>query len=416
MGAVPLGASGIDSAGIHPANNVNFSRLGSSVAKTSMLGIARKALSFGGRALLRLNPYVAGAMMLYDGYELYKAYSDSSPSSDASSGAGVVPISASSDNSTTKSSFNVPTTGLVLPDVASANNSKNLMFLNNVATSSATINNDVQRTLSVPPATDGRNLLDVLIQNNEKTNKILASLVQSVNNFSVTSSVNSSSISHALNFLGATLATQVQQDALYYKLADSKQYVNDLQTHPDIDNSLQNDLNGWSDSLDSVDTSDYANGFVNNGHLKVIPDDFIFGRSMNHTLYTYAVPTHSRVPIQSDDSDNYNSPAGMDDLVSAINPASREEFYQKNNLVSDYKLTPKPAVDLDGNVITDSKVSPLDVEHINNSATARKHTDENNFELEDEDFDLWNLPNMDFLQDVDYSQVYKAGADYDKSN
>ena len=405
MGAVPLGASGIDSAGIHPANNVNFSRLGSTVAKTSMLGIARKALSIGGRALLRLNPYVAGAMMLYDGYELYKAYSDSSSSSDASSGAGVVPIPASSDNSTTRPSFNVPTSGLVLPDVASANNSKNLMFLNNVATSSATINNDVQRTLSAPPPTDGRNLLDVLIQNNEKTNKILASLVQSVNNFSVTSSVNSSSISHALNFLGATLATQVQQDALYYKLADAKHYVDDLRTNPDIDSSLYNDVNGSSDS---------------SGAINVIPDGFIFGRSPNHTLYSYSVPNGSRVSSDSTVSNDYNSPAGlgvdMGALVSAINPASREEFYQKNNLVSDYKLTPKPAVDLDGNVISDSNVSPLDVEHIKNTATARKHTDENNFELDDEDFDLWNLPNMDFLQDVDYSQVYKAGADYNKSN
>ena len=91
-------------------------------------------------------------------------------------------------------------------------------------------------------------------------------------------------------------------------------------------------------------------------------------------------------------------------LQDKIHPQSREDFYSKQNIIADYKTTPKEIKDLDGNVLTTA--TPLDIKTTEAVSTARKHTDENNFELDEEDFDMWDsLPTMAFLDYIGYSSV-----------
>ncbi|WP_434658483.1 hypothetical protein [Sulfurimonas sp. NW9] len=407
MGAVPLGSSssisgnyatgtfGSSSSYGSAVNNINYRN---TAVRKSLFEGAKAVFKTGAKSLVRFNPYLAGAMLLYEGYDLYKGYNASSSSSSSSDVA--VPIGSSSDNTSTVPSFNVPpfdSSGTLLTDVVNYNNNRGVDFVGSVAQNSSKINDSVSRLLDISSSYEGSNLLEVLISNNEKTNKILMALVSAVNNFAVSSSVSSSSISTNLGFIGSVLSTQAQQDAMYYNLGSLDDYAKSSLTPPDVNDSLNN--SSLPDDSYTPPTFDNSNPFniqYTYEQQVLSPEEYrrFLGLDSGADLseFEYETPALGGIDIAP--------------LVSAINPASREEFFEKSNQISDYKMTPVPAVDLDGNTITDATLSPLEVERIKNASTARKHTDENNFELDEDDFDMWSLPNMDFLDDIKYSNIY----------
>jgi hypothetical protein len=123
--------------------------------------------------------------------------------------------------------------------------------------------------------------------------------------------------------------------------------------------------------------------------------------SVGETVVNVTTPA----PVVNIDMASVSS--SIDGLKSEINPSSRVDFYDKQNTIADYKTTSIDIQDLDGNIIATD--TPLNIKTRNEASSARKTTDENNFELDDEDFDMWDtMPDIsDIFAKYSYVDMYK---------
>ncbi len=97
----------------------------------------------------------------------------------------------------------------------------------------------------------------------------------------------------------------------------------------------------------------------------------------------------------------------IEDVADAIRDVFEKTKEKDEAILEDlnYKKSAAVISDLDGNVV--ANVSPRELEVIKNASVAREKTDINNFELENEDFDIGDLSNITLLDLVKFSQILK---------
>jgi len=378
MGAVAVSVGGGGNNGIsHSSNNTSYrgvntvssrpsalslSSKGSSLAKT-LASVGKYAVT-AGSLVGRANPYIAGAMLLYEGYKYFSA------DTGGSSLSGVVSVDSTSTISSSVPSFD------------SISSSSALTSLSSKGSSVVTLPKlDLEDLPS--SSREGKTLLEVLENGNKDVLHAIGLLLDSNNAIAEATS----NVALSVNSLGVFLS-QLASDSSSMASIKSSFYVDLIKILSE--SSLLQSPEAKNVSEDIKDFSDFSSKPSFNPH---------------HTFESWSEPSDLGLNSESDIDD---APTTLMDAIASlgtsINPKGRADYFLKQNQISDYHLTPKDIKDMDGEVISTS--TPLDIKTTAHASTARKHTDENNFELDEEDFDLWdNLPDMDFLFNYDYSSV-----------
>jgi len=398
MVAVPLGSRGgvISSNGvgithslkpvkeyIAPAiNNANYTSSSGTKSAVSLLSKFSKYAAPLASVAVRANPYLSAAMLLYEGYQYFTA-------DDEETGADSIRTSTSQNSDPFAKIDNPSPLDISLSSLQRSPTIK----LKKYDPSSFTLENEQSETL-----------IGVMKSSSEATQKALSVLIDSTNAVAVATS----NVSRSVNSLGVILAQMASSSS-------SPTIVNE--TSPEllailsgIASILQNQVSSNS-TANSDDIVEALNSIGSSLGNQSSPNINIDVSSVAEALDAIKSSLDDGLrDVQTSIEDKPLPDLGMlseviANLGTSINPAHREDYYKNSSEVANYNLTPKTVKDMDGNEI--ATASPLDIKTTSHASTARKHTDENNFELEDEDFDMWDgIPVMDFLGYDSFSKAY----------
>jgi len=367
MGVVSLGSAGNMGAsssaeasaalsGVNTASRVHTSVVKGSSLVNTLLKYGKYVVPLL-RATTRLNPYFTGAMALYDAYDYF-----SSPSSSSSGKSGAVPLSGSGKGQAVSSSASSSVGGAVGGDssVAGRTYESAMTSLQNPAKVKVL----PKIELSESSSTDGKTLLSVLEQNNRQLLEAMSMMLESSN----ANAVSTSNVAKSMNMVGLMLG-QIASDNSSMASVTSSFYVDLLKILSSAfpEKSEEN----IADSLNDLYESD--DGYT-------IPH--ARGRADITTTRTFVDSTED---LDASVSGFESVSASIDSLVSAINPDGRSDYFVKQNVLSDFQANDVSITDLDGNVVVTD--APMKVKARADASVARKVTDENNFELDDDDFD-----------------------------
>ena len=372
--------NGVGTASRRPANNSSYASNTSSGSYTSnLLDVAESV----GMFLATKNPYIAGAVVAYEGYKLVKDYFSEDGNSSSSGSSNFSDSSSSSGSSSFSPVVKVP----------SNDSSSSSDYLSTVEHISSSVRSGIHSHLS-KGSSNGSTLLDVLRENNVSSNKVNAGLMSGLidavgiagNHNSVALEKSAQMQMQSINALNSNL-TAVLGDIAFNLSSLNKtispyfSYETFMRTQNDVivRNSLRTTL------AQNKDWDFYPKEVIRDESFSPVKEDPVVDSSIGSSIDDADIETLSPIEQISRELGVMSGylETGFSDLTSQF-----ESTKQKDDLVIDdleFRSSSQTILDLDDNEICN--VSPRDVENIKNATVARKVTDENNFELDDDDFD-----------------------------
>jgi len=370
-----------------PLNNASYTP---NVKKSSyldnILGVAETVATF----VATKNPYIAGAVLAYEGYQLAKDYFSDDESSQ--------PLSKGTNDSVVNTEPVVKVSPQHPPQVQ------------DYSSAMKHISSSVRSAPSSISSYNGSTLLDILKENSVSTNKINAGLMSAlIDAIGIASHHNTVAIeksaqmqTYATNALNSNMTAVFGDIALslsniekvltpYFEYETYQRTKDDDIIPSPLTRFNLNTSKYWSFQKreenifhyaeDGVE--DYVEPVVENFNKAKEDSDVVVDETVNETV--------------DETLDKESISGSLDDIVSELSLIGSgiseltEQFSNtkaKDELFIDeleFRSTSKNIVDLDNNEIC--SISRREVENIKNATFARKVTDENNFELDDEDFD-----------------------------